>query len=172
VTRLQCALICLIKLPMRHSATMDEVASLLDHYPRIYFACHVRHRREPESGKMLSERQASILDHLDEGDPMALKELARHLGVTAATMCVAVDRLVDGGWVRRDRDPGDGRRVCLRLTAAGVRMKAAQTVLDPDRVRRVLSRLTPDERAEALAGLALLARASSEETASRTQGGS
>jgi len=150
---------------------MDEVAQVLDCYPRIHFACHVRHRRDPKSRKVLSERQASILDHLDEDETMALKDLAEHMGVTAATMCIAVDRLVEGGWVRRDQDPHDGRRVCLRLTRAGARMKAAQTVLDVDRVRKVLRRLTAAERANALRGLALLARASAEEIASWSKGG-
>jgi DNA-binding MarR family transcriptional regulator len=152
-------------------AAMDAVKQVLAHYPRIYFACHVRHRREPRSRKVLSERLASVLDHLDLGDGVALKDLAEHMGVTAATMSVTVDRLVAGGWVRRGRDPRDGRKVRLRLTPAGARMKAAQTVLDPDRVRRVLKRLTVAERAAALRGLALLARAAGEEISGSSRGG-
>src|SRR5215471_18510932 len=113
---------------MRKSiVAMDEVGQVLKHYPRIYFACHVRHRREPKSRKVLSERLASVLDHLDSDEGIALKDLAKHMGVTAATMCIAVDRLVTGGWVRRDGDPADGRKVRLRLTRSGERMKAAQT---------------------------------------------
>jgi hypothetical protein len=50
-------------------------------------------------------------------------------------------------------------------------MKAAQTVLDPERVRRVLERLPAAERADALRGLALLARAASEEITSWSKGG-
>jgi MarR family transcriptional regulator, organic hydroperoxide resistance regulator len=149
---------------------VDEVTQLLAHYPRIYFACHARHRRDPASERELSERQASVLDHLDEAEPMSLKDLAEHMGVTASTMSLAVDRLVGGGWVRRERDPGDGRRVSLRLTRAGARMKAAQTVLDPQRVRGLLDRLSPDERADALRGLALLARAADEALASWSRG--
>jgi DNA-binding MarR family transcriptional regulator len=145
---------------------VDHAARVLRDYPRIYYACHARHRRDPTTQDVLSERQASILDHLDEAEPVSLKELAKHLGVTASTMSISVDRLVSGGWLLRDRDPVDGRRICLRLTPAGARMKAAQSVLDPDRVRAVLRRLTPAERAEALHGLALLARAASEEIAS------
>jgi len=138
---------------------VDEVALVLAYYPRIYHACHARHRRDPDSRAVLSERQASVLDHLDEADPTTLGELADHLGVTASTMSVTVDRLVSGGYVGRDRDPADGRRLRLRLTAAGARMKAAQSVLDPDRVAAMLRQLTPAERADALRGLALLGRA-------------
>jgi DNA-binding MarR family transcriptional regulator len=148
-----------------HVAVQTDVAQVLECYPRIYLACHTTHRRDPKSERVLSERQASILDHLDEREPMALKDLAEHLGVTPSTMCIAVARLVRGGWVERDEDPVDGRKVRLRLSRAGARMKAAQTVLDPERVNKVLGRLAPTERADALRGLALLARASGEEIA-------
>ena len=68
-------------------------------------------------------------------------------------------------------EPLDRRRVGLRLTPAGARMKAAQTVLDPARVRAVLRRLSPSERDQALRGLALLARASTHEIASKSGAG-
>jgi DNA-binding MarR family transcriptional regulator len=149
---------------------VDDVGKILAHYPRIYFACHARHRREPRSEAVLSEHQASIVDHLDEKEGLALKDLASHMGVTPATMSIGIDRLVVGGWVVRASDPSDGRRVALRLTRAGVRMKAARTVLDAERVGRVLGRLSLAERSVALAGLALLARASMEEMAASAAG--
>ncbi len=137
----------------------NDVAAVLEHYPKIFFACHTRHRRDPGTRKLLSARQGSILDHLDGVEPTGLAELARHMGVTASTMSLSVDRLERRGFVRRQRDPRDGRRVALRLTAAGVRVKEAQSVLEPERVRGMLARLAPRERAAALRGLALLARA-------------
>jgi MarR family transcriptional regulator, organic hydroperoxide resistance regulator len=149
----------------RHTGSVDDVAQVLAYYPQIYFACHVRHRRDPQSQRELSERQSSVLDHLSEETPVSLKELAQHLGVTASTMSLMVDRLVEGGWVERGKDPGDARRVALRLTAAGARMTAGGTVLDPSRVQAVLDRLDPTERQAALNGLALLARASADEMA-------
>jgi MarR family transcriptional regulator, organic hydroperoxide resistance regulator len=144
---------------------VDDVRQVLERYPRIYYACHARHRRDPISQAVLSERRASILDHLDEIHAVSLKDLAEHLGVTASTMSISIDRLVRGGWVQRERDLDDGRRLSLRLTAAGARMKDAQSVLDPERVRSLLARLTPAERVAALQGMALLARAAEEEIA-------
>ncbi len=149
---------------------MDDVAQVLAHYPQIYYACHARHRRDPQSRKVLSERQASALDHLAADATASLTELAQHLGVTASTMSLAVDRLVEGGWVEREKDARDARRVALRLTAAGARMKKARTVLDPQRVRAVLDRLGPAERRSALTGLELLARASADEVATWSKG--
>ena len=132
---------------------------MLDAYPRIFFACHTRHVRDPDTGGALSAHQASILDHLDEIDAMSMTDLAAHMGVTVATMSLAVDRLESKGYARRDRDPKDGRRVLLRLTAAGLRVREAKSVLDPVRVESMLAHLAPPDRARALKGLALLARA-------------
>jgi len=137
-----------------------HVRRVLDAYPRVFFACHTRHVRDPQSGTQISAHQASILDHLDEVEALSMTDLAGHMGVTAATMSLAVDRLERSGYARRDRDPGDGRRVLLRITAAGLRVREAKSVLDPVRVERVLEQLSPADRAAALKGLELLARAS------------
>ena len=115
---------------------------LMELYPKIFFACHRRHVRDRRSGAVLSAHQASILDHLDDVEPIALTALARHMGVTPSTMSLAIDRLEVGGYVRRSRDRDDGRRVQLRLTAAGVRVKEDQSVLDSGDVRSLLSRLS------------------------------
>jgi DNA-binding IclR family transcriptional regulator len=80
--------------------------------------------RDPESGRDISAHQASILDHLDEVDPLSTTALAEHMGVTVATTSLAVDRLERRKYVRR----------------AGAAL--------------------PVDRAKALDGLALLARAS------------
>src|SRR5882724_7980340 len=129
-------------------------------YPRIYFACHTRHVPDPKRNRILSSHQASVLDHLDEVEPTGLLTLAAHMGVTASTMSLMIDRLARGGYVIREKDAKDGRRVNLRLTKAGVRIKSKKSVLDPDRVEAVLAQLTAEERKEAMHGLALLARAS------------
>ena len=140
----------------------DPVQQVLALYPRIYFACHTRHVADPRRNRLLSSHQASVLDHLDETEPTGLLTLAAHMGVTASTMSLTVDRLARGGYVVRSRDPKDGRRVNLRLTQAGVRIKSERSVLDPERVRFVLDQLTPEERKRAIQGLALLAQASTE----------
>ncbi len=143
-----------------HERAARQVMEL---YPRIFFACHTRHVRDPKTRREISSHQASILDHLDELEPTSLVGLAQHMGVTASTMSLSIDRLARAGYVRRARDESDGRRVNLRLTAAGVRIKEAQSVLDPQRVRSLVGRLTGRERQAAIEGLALLARAARDE---------
>ena len=141
----------------------DAVRQVLRLYPRIYFACHTRHVRDPASHRLLSRHQASILDHLDELDPRTVSDLARHMGVTAATMSLALDRLERGGYVARTRDNVDRRRVNLRLTPGGARIREAASVLDPTSVEALVARLTDEERETAVRGLALLAEAAQRE---------
>jgi DNA-binding MarR family transcriptional regulator len=140
-------------------ATINAVMTL---YPRIYFACHTRHVRDPLSQRLLSRHQASILDHLDEIEPTTVMDLAGHMGVTPATMSLAIDRLERKGYVVRLKDAKDRRRVHVRLTSAGVRVRESSSVLDASRVETLVSRLSEDERQRAIEGLALLARAGGE----------
>jgi MarR family transcriptional regulator, organic hydroperoxide resistance regulator len=143
--------------------TTDAVKQVMELYPRIYFACHTRHVRDPNTQRLLSAHQASILDHLDEREPLTLLDLARHMGVTPSTMSLHVERLVRRGYVSRLRAAEDGRRLRLLLTPAGVRVREAKSVLDPDRVRALLSRLTSEDQQAGIRGLALLAHAGIEQ---------
>ena len=138
----------------------ELVRQLMTFYPQVYFACHTRHVRDARRNVTLSAHQASVLDHLDEIEPTSMGTLAAHMGVTASTMSITIDRLAKQGYVTRKRSGEDGRKVHLRLTKAGVRVKSEKSVLDPARVRYVLEQLTAKEREQALAGLGLLAKAS------------
>jgi DNA-binding MarR family transcriptional regulator len=139
-----------------------EVETVLRCYPQIYFACHRRHVRDEKTQNLLSAHQASILDHLDDVEGTSLFELARHMGVTASTMSLTVDRLERGGYVRRERSKQDARRVELRLTPAGMRVKRQQKVLEPDLIETMLARMDEKRRRKALRGLELLAEAARE----------
>jgi DNA-binding MarR family transcriptional regulator len=144
-----------------------DIATFLRFYPQIYFACHRRHVRDAKARKTLSLNQAGILDHLDDGEPTNLHSLARHMGVTASTMSLNIDRLEAAGYVRRDRDRRDARRVELRLTVSGYRLKQQQNVLDPGLVEALLKRLKGQNRAKALHGLKLFADAAAEMMAAK-----
>lgn len=135
-------------------------------YPKIYFACHRRHIRDEQTARVLSAHQASVLDHLDDVQGTSLLDLARHMGVTASTMSLTIDRLERGAYVTRERSAGDRRRVELRLTAAGVAIKRQQKVLEPDLVAALLDRMNEADRSRALRGLELLGEAASAMVAS------
>jgi DNA-binding MarR family transcriptional regulator len=63
--------------------------------------------------------------------PRTLGEIARMQGVTPATATTLVSTLEGRGWIAREHDPDDRRRVIVSLTAEGERtMDAAQKVVE------------------------------------------
>ncbi len=134
-----------------------KVRRLLDAYPAIFLACHMQHVRDTESGRAITENQASILDHLDATRPTGLTELAEHMGVSRSTMSITVKKLIRAGYVARKRNPRDGRGVALTLTRAGVRITEQNTVLDPERLKALFQLLPADELEDSLRGIERLA---------------
>lgn len=84
------------------------------------------------------------------GEPHALPagELARQAGVSAGAMSQRLERAERGGWVRRTRDPADGRRRVATLTESGARL-VDDTVADLLRHEHdLLSALDESQRAQ------------------------
>jgi DNA-binding MarR family transcriptional regulator len=128
-------------------------------YPQIYFACHTRHVRRASTATQLSATDSTLLAHLDEVHSVRATALAKHLGLAASTLSAAIGRLARLGYVMQRRDSKDGRAIDLLLSDNGAAAMQASSVLDSDRVRRMLTRLTVAERKRALEGLALLGKA-------------
>jgi MarR family transcriptional regulator, organic hydroperoxide resistance regulator len=136
-----------------------DVYRLMTFYPKIFLACRKGHFTEKKSGVTLTARQISILDHLGSCSSITLTRLAVHLGVTPSTMSLAIDRLVMLGFVSRQKGKEDRRKTNLTLTPAGDAMRRSATLLDRNLVEELLSGMKEDVRAQALAGLEVLAEA-------------
>ena len=135
------------------------MTDILRHYPQIYLACHLEHTRSRTNRFHLTEKDIVLLGQLDEESSLPAGRLARHLGITASTLSAALQRLETLGYLERRADARDRRRIGLRLTPQGAEALATTSILDPGRVTALLMQLKPAERKQAVAGLALLARA-------------
>jgi DNA-binding MarR family transcriptional regulator len=131
----------------------SRISRLLDAYPSIFLACHRQHLREDEGGNAVTERQASVLDHLHATRPTTLSKLAEHMGIGTSAMSITVARLVRGGYIAKGHDKNDARCVKLTLTPAGVRVKEQNTILEPDLVRRMFRMMPTSELETALRGI-------------------
>jgi DNA-binding MarR family transcriptional regulator len=69
------------------------------------------------------------LDLLDWAGPLTAGEIATHLGLSTGAVTALVDRLERGGWVRRERDVADRRRVIVHL--AGARTAELWPIYEP-----------------------------------------
>jgi DNA-binding MarR family transcriptional regulator len=133
----------------------DDVRRIQRAYPQLYLACHVQHTTRRRSHG-LSDRDASVLAHLDELSPVTAGRLAAHLGVGPSTVTEAIDRLERKELVVRTRR---GRTVQLRITKEGIALMQASSVLDAVRVAAMLAAVPARQRAAAVRGLELLAEA-------------
>ena len=136
-----------------------DVRAVQAFYPRIYLACHIQHTRRTPSRGNLTESEANLLGHLDERAPTRASTLARHMGVSRSSMSATIKRLITLGYIVRHAESEDRRAAALRLSLAGARAMQSASVLDTARVKTLLARLSREERARAVEGLALLARA-------------
>jgi DNA-binding MarR family transcriptional regulator len=137
----------------------QDVRDVLRFYPQIYLACHVDHVRAASTEFKLSAADSSILAHLDVAVPMRPQALAKHLGVAASTLSATLRRLETLGYIANTPVAEDRRRRHLTLTDRGAEAMAATSVLDRQRVRKLLAALPARDRQIAVQGLSLLARA-------------
>ena len=70
-------------------------------------------------------------DLLMQRGPMTAGELAQCTGLTTGAVTGIIDRLEAAGWVRRERDPADRRRVIVTLVLSGARLRGVERVFEP-----------------------------------------
>jgi MarR family transcriptional regulator, organic hydroperoxide resistance regulator len=142
--------------------TEEDVHSVQRLYPQIYIACHNSHVRAVSTKWRISSQDGSILVHLDREYGLSPRALAKHLGVAPSTLSAAIARLGKLGYLSSTPAAADKRQRELRLTPRGAEAISSTSVLNADRVRSLLKKLTKTERKAAIEGLALLARAARE----------
>ena len=142
---------------------MDEIATaareVQRHYPQIYFACHVQHSRRRSTEHVLSAQDSGYLGHLDRSRSTSPRRLARHLGIADSTLSAFLERMDALGYLERKTSVQDRREVELRLTLRGEAAMQATSVLDLERLKLVLSTISPVDRQRACDGLRILAGA-------------
>lgn len=90
--------------------------------------------------------QLALLDWIAASPGCGVREIATGLGLTAPTVSVGVRRLEATGLLERRPDPRDGRAIQLFLTAQGQSLHERARAFRWEKMRRLLTGLTPEER--------------------------
>ena len=127
----------------------DAILRVQTAYPRVYLACHSRHQNKRTTAAQLSPRDATLLAHLSETEPVTQNDLAGHVGIGKSTLSEAISSLEEVGYVVRNG--------AVYRTSAGSKAMSGGSVLETARLRELLSHLNAEERRHAVEGLELLA---------------
>ena len=113
---------------MPSTTPLDERALLLDN--QLCFALYSASLAMTKLYKPLLEPlgltypQYLVMLVLWEGDGLTVSQLGERLSLDSGTLTPLLKRLASSGLVQRLRDAADERRVLIRLTPAGRRLKA------------------------------------------------
>lgn len=135
----------------------DIVARLREGFERI--ALVMRSDLWSAAGEAgLNPTQAQVLGFLAARPPgIRPKEVAAHLGVSAASMTDTLSALDRKGLVLREADPTDARAVAVRPTAEGLRLNRSIAAA-ASQVAMALAQLSPAEQASLLLAQVKLVR--------------
>jgi MarR family transcriptional regulator, organic hydroperoxide resistance regulator len=85
----------------------------------------------------LTHPQYLVMLALWQDAPLSVTELGRRLELDPGTLSPLLKRLEVAGYVTRERDPGDERSLAVRLTPAGVALRAQAEQIPPAIVERL-----------------------------------
>ncbi len=105
----------------------------------------------------LTIAQVEILSDLYEG-ALAMSTIAQRRGLSRTGTTEIVDRLVARGFVERNGNPSDRRLTLVKLTPRGRELAATIRWRTVDRMSRIVSRMTAEQRRALLEGLAAVDR--------------
>jgi DNA-binding MarR family transcriptional regulator len=110
----------------------------------------------------LSMPQFSTLVQLHFRGIAGISEVSERFEITPAAASQLVDKLVQGGLIRREEDPHDRRAKCLNLTDKGKNLVQRKMEERYRWLDQLAEKLTPEERAKVAEAMDIMTRAAKE----------
>jgi DNA-binding MarR family transcriptional regulator len=141
--------------PAAESIDTDELVDLLQQ-TLARFHPSLTELTEVWSDVNVTIQQLRVMTILYNDGPRRVSLLARRLSVSTPTMTGILDRLVRQGLISRQDDPEDRRVVLNALTEKGQDLIERLQPVQSERLRAIVSQLTPGDRKGVASGLASL----------------
>ena len=124
---------------------MTESQRILDSVRRLVRFLRIRDRAS-QTQVGLSGAQLFVMHELGRTPSLSLSELAQRTLTDQSSVSVVVTRLVDAGFVSRDRDTHDARRLVLNLTKNGRALLQRSPAPPQQKLLEVVDRLSSADR--------------------------
>ncbi len=117
-----------------------------------------RRLRQVPVADVLTFPQTAALGRLDRGGPAASADLARQEQISPQSMGATMSELEARGLVNRQRDPDDGRRILLSISATGRRELNRRRNARVEQLAKGLADFTESELAQLAVAVPLIER--------------
>ncbi|WP_289889745.1 MarR family winged helix-turn-helix transcriptional regulator [Virgibacillus pantothenticus] len=119
---------------------MSKVLKLNKYWTDIYYHLHFSHKDK------ITHQAIRILQHIEKNKGIGIGDIATFLNVSHNTASENVKRIIQKGYLKKQRDSLDERKVTLCLTETGEEVLYRNTSLDELKLEKVLNCLSSKER--------------------------
>ncbi|MEW4264356.1 MarR family transcriptional regulator [Priestia megaterium] len=117
-----------------------KVEELNSYWTSIYYHLHYTHQEK------ITHQTIRLLQHIDKSSAVGIKEIADYLTISHNTASEHVKRSIEKGYVYKNRDIQDERKVILHLTEAGKDILKRNSSLDEEKISAILREMTASEK--------------------------
>ena len=127
---------------------LNSYFATLRNFSRIFMQDIVSDGKNIKSDLKLS--QIKSIAAFQDKNCFSMKELANNIGVKLSNMTMMVNNLIKDGMVERDRDESDRRKVMVRLTPKGIKIRNKFLAQRRKVAKSIFARLSDKDRDELL----------------------
>jgi DNA-binding MarR family transcriptional regulator len=143
-----------------HAHPVPDPTADAERFAELFRTIYLAFHRRDGKREGLTGASRAVLTHLAMTGPLTVGEAARHLDRAQSVVSEIVDGLEAKGLLERERDPADGRRTLVWLTADGQEaLRRDREVLSVSALASALADVPPAVRAGLIDGAAALAAA-------------
>lgn len=126
------------------------IKDINNYFTSIYYHLHSTHEDS------ISHQSVRILQMIQKEDEVTVRDIAELLNISHNTASEHIKKLERNGWVKKERDIDDQRKVHIHLTTEGLLVLKKNTELNDKKLQHALNQLTEEEQQLILQAFRLL----------------